>query len=523
MPQGIDAQGVDPRGVDAQGGDPKGGESTGGESTGAGTVTDPRQLFLVVFPPIMLPIFLAVVDSTIVTTALPAMAAAFGEVQRISWVVVGYLVANTIAAPVYGRLGDMLGRRQLMQMAIALFCVASVFCALSVSLPMLVLGRLLQGLGGGGLMTLSQALIGERVPPRQRGHFQGYLAGVIVFASTFGPVAGGFLTEAFGWASVFWVNVPVGLLAMALVRRLPRAERVGGRSSFDGLGLLWLVVCIAPLLLGLDQMQRLAVSRLPLIGVLLAVAVAAAVTLVWHERRLRAPLIPVGLLRDPSIWRANAMAGFSGASLTALVTFLPIYLQVVGGASPSQTGYLMLPFTAGVGVGSIIAGRLISTTGRTALIPGCAFMVTFVAYVVAGLLAPSLSRVELAWLLAAGGFFQGTAMPVAQITVQHLAGPRMLGAAAGSVQLTRSLGSALGVSIVGMVLFLTLASQDSHAATVFADMVEQGRAVMDQLPLQTQAAMQTQIVSGFRAAFFTISMFSASILLLSWTMPLRRA
>jgi MFS family permease len=167
------------------------------------TAVDQRQLFLLVLPPIMLPIFLAVVDSTIVTTALPAMAASFGEVQRISWVVVGYLVANTIAAPVYGRLADMFGRRQLMQMAIGLFCAASVLCALSTSLPMLVLARLLQGLGGGGLMTLSQALIGERVPARQRGHFQGYLAAVIVFASTFGPVAGGFLTEAFGWPSVF--------------------------------------------------------------------------------------------------------------------------------------------------------------------------------------------------------------------------------------------------------------------------------------------------------------------------------
>jgi EmrB/QacA subfamily drug resistance transporter len=487
------------------------------------TVTDQRQLFLLVFPPIMLPIFLAVIDSTIVTTALPAMAASFGQVQRISWVVIGYLVANTIAAPVYGRLADMFGRRQLMQMAICLFCAASALCALSTSLPMLVMARVLQGLGGGGLMTLSQALVGERVPIRQRGHFQGYLAAVIVSGSTFGPVAGGFLTEAFGWSSVFWVNLPVGLLAMVLVRRLPQTNHVGSRASFDGLGLFWLVLCIAPLLLGLDQMQRLAVSRVPLIAGLLAVAVISAIVLVRHEQRIGAPLIPVRLLRDPSIWRANAMAAFSGASLTALVTFLPIYLQVVGGASPSVTGYLMLPFTAGVGIGSIMAGRLISVTGRTALIPGVSFLVTFAAYVAAGVWVADLDRLQLVLLIAAGGFFQGTAMPVAQITVQHLAGPRMLGAAAGSVQLTRSLGSALGVSIVGVVLFATLASSDSHAATVFADMVEQGKSAMNQLPAVAREAMQLQIVSAFRAAFFTISIFSASISLLAWTMPLRRA
>jgi len=485
--------------------------------------TDQRQLFWLVFPPIMLPIFLAVVDSTIVTTALPAMAASFSAVQRISWVVIGYLVANTIAAPVYGRLADMFGRRQLMQMAIGLFCAASVLCALSTGLPMLVMARVVQGLGGGGLMTLSQALIGERVPRRQRGHFQGYLAAVIVIASTIGPAAGGFLTQAFGWRSVFWVNLPVGFLATALVRRLPRASYDGSRASFDGLGLLWLVLCIVPLLLGLDQMQRLVLARVPLIAGLLTVAVFSAVILVRHESQIGAPLIPVRLLRNPSIWRANAMAGFSGASLTSLVTFLPIYLQVVGGASPGVAGYLMLPFTAGVGIGSIMAGRLISVTGRTALIPGNSLLVTFAAYVVAGVLVGHLDRVELAWLIAAGGFFQGTAMPVAQITVQHLAGPRMLGAAAGSVQLTRSLGSALGVSIVGLVLFATLASRDSQAAAVFADMVEQGKSAMEHLPTAAQQAMQSQIVSGFRAAFFTISAFSASISLLAWTMPLRRA
>ncbi|MBE7158312.1 MAG: MFS transporter [Rhodospirillales bacterium] len=471
----------------------------------------------------MLPIFLAVVDGTIVTTALPAMAASFKEVQRISWVVVGYLVANTIAAPVYGRLADMFGRRQLMLMAIGLFCTASVICALSANLPMLVVARVLQGLGGGGLMTLSQALIGERVPQHQRGHYQGYLAAVIVFASTFGPVAGGFLTEAFGWTSVFWVNLPVGLLAMWLVRRLPPTQHVGSRSSFDGLGLVGMILCIVPLLLGLDQMQRLALSRLPVIGGLLAVAVISAAMLIWYERRITAPLIPVGLLRNPSIWRANAMAGFSGGSLTALVTFLPIYLQVVGGASPNVTGYLMLPLTAGVGIGSIFAGRLISITGRTAIIPGLAFLMTFAAYVAAGVLTPWLDRAELAWLIAAGGFFQGTAMPVAQITVQHLAGPRMLGVAAGSVQLTRSLGSAVGVSLVGMVLFATLANQDTHTATVFANMVEQGHAAIDQLSATAQIAIQSQIILGFRAAFFTISVFSASISLLAWTMPLRRA
>jgi MFS family permease len=170
-----------------------------------------RQLFLRVFPPIMLPVFLAVVDQTIVATTLPAMAATFGDVQRISWVVISYLVANTIAAPVYGRLGDLFGRRLLMLISLSIFIIASMLCSLSGDIIELTLARVMQGLGGGGLMTLSQALIGESVPLRERGRFQGYLASVIVCSSTFGPVAGGFLTQLFGWPSVFLINLPLAL------------------------------------------------------------------------------------------------------------------------------------------------------------------------------------------------------------------------------------------------------------------------------------------------------------------------
>jgi MFS family permease len=176
-----------------------------------------RSLFLTVFPSIMLPMFMAALDQTIVATALPAIAGTLGDVERISWVVVSYLVANTIAAPVYGRLGDALGRKRLMFVALGVFIIASLLCAVAPSVLLLSLGRLLQGLGGGGLMTLSQALIAEAVPPRQRGRYQGYLSGMYASAATFGPVAGGWLTQQFGWQSVFLVNLPLGLVAAALV------------------------------------------------------------------------------------------------------------------------------------------------------------------------------------------------------------------------------------------------------------------------------------------------------------------
>ena len=209
----------------------------------------------------MLPMFMAAVDQTIVATALPAIGATLGDIERVSWVVVAYLVANTIAAPVYGRLGDALGRRRMMFGALGVFVAASLFCAASTSVLMLSFARLLQGLGGGGLMTLSQALIAEAVPPRQRGRYQGYLSGMYAAAATFGPVVGGWLTEHYGWRSVFLVNLPLGALAVALVARLPAQPVRGGRLQFDVWGTVLFAAVIAPTLLALERAQRFEPQR----------------------------------------------------------------------------------------------------------------------------------------------------------------------------------------------------------------------------------------------------------------------
>jgi EmrB/QacA subfamily drug resistance transporter len=483
----------------------------------------PRALLLQIFPSIMLPVFLAVIDQTIVATALPAIARSLGEVERLSWIVVAYLVANMVAAPVYGRLADAFGRRRLMLAALAVFIAASALCAVSTSMLMLVAARVAQGFGGGGLMVLSQALIGESVPPRERGHFQGYLSMMIVCGSAFGPVAGGFLTEWFGWRSVFLVNVPLGLIAMLLVRRLPRATRAHhGRHSFDGVGVALLTAFVAPLLIALELAQRLDPRSLPAMAVLTCVAVAALLLLYRQERRSAAPLLPLALMREAAIWRSDAMAGFSGASLVSIVTFLPIYLQVVDGTSPAETGFLMLPLTVGVGLGSFLTGRMISWTGRTAILPSVGLMITFCTMVALGVFSPALTRTEIVWLLGFAAFFQGSAMPVAQVTVQMVAGPRQLGVGAASVHLTRSLGSAFGVALAGTVLFAVLAATDNDTARMFAGMVREGPAAMTHLSPERHAAVRAEIGNAFRAVFLTVSVFSCCISALAWTLPIRR-
>ena len=284
------------------------------------TAPPARSLFRTVVPPIILPVFLAAADGTVVATALPAIAASLGEVENLSWIIVANLIASTVAAPAYGRLADLYGRRRIMVVALCVFMVASVLCALAPTLPLLLTARVLQGLGGGGLMTLAQALLGELVPPRERGSYQGYLSANIVAGATIGPVAGGFITEMWGWHAVFLAYVPLGLIAIALVMRLPKSEPQGVRAGFDLPGMALLTLFIVPLLLAVSQLQRLDPTILPRLGLLLALAGAALAALLWQQKRAKSPLLALPLLKIPAFWRADVMAACSGASLTAMIS-----------------------------------------------------------------------------------------------------------------------------------------------------------------------------------------------------------
>lgn len=499
---------------------PAGDAGAGGVIAEAAAV--PRPSFFRIFFSIMLPMFLAVVDQTIVATALPAIAGTLGGVERISWIVVGYLVATTVAAPVYGRLGDLLGRRRLMIVALIFFMAASLLCALSTSIEMLTAMRVLQGLGGGGLMTLSQALIGEAVPPRERAHYQGYLAAVMVTSSTFGPVAGGFLTEHFGWQSVFLVNLPIGLLAILLALRLPRRAGSGMAFRFDVTGALLFALFVASVLVLLEQVHRFDGALLPLILALAGLAVAALVLLVWRETSAAEPLLPVALLRTATIWRSDALAACHGAMLVSLLTFLPIYLRVVGGASPAETGLLLLPMTAGIGVGAMITGRAVSRTGRTAIFPSLGLIVVVAGLTVVSLWSRHMTPTQLSWFLGFLALFMGTVMGVVQVTIQSAAGAGQLGAAAATVQFSRALGAALGTAAVGAVLFAALATRDPAAAALFGDLLQGDSTRLLALPAETRLVVQGEIADAFCAAFLTVTAFSALALALAWTIPLRR-
>jgi EmrB/QacA subfamily drug resistance transporter len=488
----------------------------------AGPPPSPRSLFFAVFPSIMLPMFLAVVDQTIVATALPSMAASLGDVQRISWIVIAYLIAGTVAAPVYGYYGDLYGRRKAMFVALSVFIVASCLCAAAQSVLTLVLARVAQGLGGGGLMTLSQALIGETVPPRERARYQGYLAAVVVCSSTFGPVAGGLLTQSFGWRSVFFVNVPLGAIAMVLARKLPSKKGMREVRRFDLIGLALFVGFAVPLLVGLERLQTFDPSAIAVSAICAALGVASLLLLLRHERRTPNPLFPVDLIKRPEIWHSDGMAALHGAALVALITFLPIYLRVVHGTSATQTGLLLLPLTAGIGFGSMITGQIVSRTGRTMIVSTIGLAVVTFLLLIQAAFAAHMSALELSTLWGCTALFMGTVMGVVQVTVQNAAGGERLGAAAASVQLSRSVGASFGTALIGMILFARLALIDPDGAHLFSEMVEQGAAVADTLPAARHAIIQTEIAEAFRAAFLTIAAFTAGAGLLALTNPAKR-
>jgi MFS family permease len=436
--------------------------------------------------------------------------------------VVSYLIASTIAAPIYGRLGDAFGRRRLMFAALAIFILASLLCAAAPTIELLTLARVVQGLGGGGLMTLSQALIGEAIPPRERARYQGYLAAVAVSANTFGPVAGGYLTQHFGWQSVFLINLPVGVIAVLLTRKLE--NRVPEKSNWrpDPLGLLWFTMFVTTTLLTLEQAQHVDRSAVPLLGGLFAAAVVSLVLLVRQERRAPSPLIPLSLLGLPAIWRSDALAACQGAALVSLITFLPIYLEVVRGLSPAETGLLLVPLTIGIGTGSLLTGRLVSKTGRTTVFPIFGLALVTVALVTLAMSAPTLSTAALGWLLLGLGLFMGTVMGVVQVTVQYAAGSMRLGEAAASVQFSRSIGAAFGTALVTAALFAVLSMKNPEAARLFAAMTEHGAHLPSNLPASQQADVQAVIADAFRIAFLSIAAFTGAGFFLALSIPVRR-
>lgn len=468
----------------------------------------------------MLPLFIGIMDQTIVATALPTIAARLGNVDLIAWVVAGYLIATAIAAPVYGRVGDAFGRRRMMVVALSVAIAGSVLSALSASIEMLIAARFIQGIGGGGLITLSHALIGQSVAPRDRARYQGYLATVAVTASTVGPVVGGLLTQSFGWRSIFVFNIPFLILGVALVLRLPPRTTPFERFRFDFPGLLLLAVFVTSLLIFVQQTRRLD-SIDPVFASVLAVIAAVSITLLFlRERRASTPLLPLPLLRNPNIWRCNAIAFFHGALFVSLISFIPLYMRAVRGAGASEIGLFMVPMTIGVGIGSSIVGQLVGRTGRTALFPSIGMPVVILLVVLLSVISDALSSIELTWYLGMVSLFLGSVMGVVQVTVQIESG-KLLGTAVAALQLSRSLGAATGTALVGTVLFAALALAGTEVSSDLRAVLQGSETALAALGEDATQTIRANVAVAFHSVYVTLAGFGVITALMAWTMPRR--
>lgn len=482
----------------------------------------PKAGFLTIFPSIMLPMFMAMIDQTIVASALPAIGSDLGRLEMIAWVVVAYLIAAAISAPVTGRLGDAFGRRKLLIIALFISMAGGLMCALSTSLEMLIASRVLQGLGGGGLMATSQALIGQSVAARERARYQGYIASIAVTASMMGPVVGGFLTEFFGWRSIFLLNLPLGLLAAFLVMRLPPRKGPRDPFRFDWVGLVLFSVFVWSLLTALDQVRPPFDAGQSYALWLGLVAIFALIALIWYERRIKNPLLPLPILRNPSIWRSDVLTMCHGAFLVSLITFMPIYFRAVREMSASEIGLLMLPLTVCLGLGSFITGQLVSRTGATAIMPSIGMPIASIMILILSFYAHEMSTFTVSVLLGVVSIFLGTVMGVVHVTVLSEASSKVLGAASGLIQLSRSLGAATGTAIVGIVLFSVVLSLVPELSGDLSRILQNaGTDEAGALAPSLAISGREAISHAFGYVFMVIGGFGILGSIIAWTIPRR--
>src|SRR4051812_41131671 len=416
-----------------------------------------RAEFLNLFVAVFLPMFMAAVDQTLLATATPAIAGSLGGLRDTSWIAVGYLLASATIVPVYGRHGDYRGRRDMLLVALGVFTVGSIACGAAQTMPQLVAARILQGLGGGGLMTLSQALIGELVPPRERARFQGYFALVFTAASVTGPVVGGIVVSNASWRWLFLANLPLAAFAAWRLARLPKGEKhAPAVRGADLPGHVFFAVGALCTLFWLTSGgHRFAWGSAPSLA-LLATGVVALALLWRQERRHPAPFLPIELLHERTVALSVVVVALFASCLFAVVFFLPVYLQLGHEMSAQGSGLLLLPVTAGMVTGSLTSSRILGYTGKPHWIPVVGLSLSSAA-LFALALAPANQALIGSFAFVMGAGF-GCVMPTTQVTLQTVAGRERLGVVTALMALARSTGGAAGAALFGAVAFALMPS-----------------------------------------------------------------
>jgi EmrB/QacA subfamily drug resistance transporter len=406
----------------------------------------------VAFWAIVLAMLPAVLDQTILATALPTIASELGRLADVSWVVTAYVVAAAATAPLWGRVGDRQGRKRVLEVSLALFLVTSAVCGGSQSLWMLIVARAIQGAAAGGLMSLAQAAVGDLVSPRERGRYQGYIMAVFAVAASVGPLLGGLLVQHASWRWVFYVNLPIGAVALAgLHRRLPAADLAASRSRLDLPGAALLVAGAGALMLAcIWGGQRYAWDS-PQIVALLAAFVLATGLLILSTRRTADPIVPLSLIGNRPVALASIALFLLTATMFSITVFVPLFLQTTTGATPTQAGLALIPMMVGITVSTNLAGRRIQRTGRYKAFPLAGLCIISAALLGMAVVVEHPSRISTGIALLLFGLGFGMVGQVLITAVQNSVDRSQLGLAMAVTGFFRALGGAVGAAALGAV------------------------------------------------------------------------
>jgi EmrB/QacA subfamily drug resistance transporter len=506
------------------------GRRSGAEGRRSGA--EGRRSILIVFTGLMLVLLMAALDQTIVSTALPTIVGDLGGLNHISWVVTAYLLAQTVVTPVYGKLGDLYGRKIMLQVALVVFLIGSALCGAAQSLTELILFRALQGLGGGGLMVGAMAAIGDVVPPRDRGRYQGMFGAVFGLASVIGPLLGGLFTTSLTWRAIFYVNLPIGVLAFgALAKTLPsrsdyehhRIDYLGAATLAAALSAIVLVCTLGGTSYGWGS---------PVIIGLGALSIVLVATFVLIERRAAEPVLPPRLFANRVFSVTSAIGLVVGFALFGSVTYLPLFLQVVGGASPTGSGLQILPLMGGLLITSISSGQIISRTGKYKPFPIAGTAIMVVGLGLLSTMDAHTTRLAASAFMFVLGLGLGLVMQVLVLAVQNAVDYRDLGVATSGATLFRSIGGSVGTAVLGSIFSNRLSAElrsslpASATGSLSGGVAHLSSSALKKLPPPIHSIYLTAFSSALSTVFVVAAVVAAIAFLLSWALeqrPLRES
>ncbi len=441
-------------------------------------------------------LLLGALDQTIVSTALPTIVADLGGVEHLSWVVTAYILASTIAAPLYGKLGDLYGRRLMVFVSVGLFLAGSVLCGMAGSMLFLILARALQGLGGGGLFVLALSIVGDVVQPQDRGKIQGVFATVFGASSVIGPLLGGWFVQAYSWPWIFYINLPIGLIALTgfALGFHAQTTRVSHRIDWEGaialmlaLGSLVLITSLGGRSLPWGSNQILA---------LIAICVTASFAFVQAERRAAEPVLPLSLFRENVFWVTSIIGFVAGAAMFGAITFMPLYMQLARGATPTASGLQLIPMTAGIVAASTLAGRYMGKTQRYRILPFIGMSILSAGMIGLSLLTATTPAVLVGLAVALVGIGMGCIFPVVMTAVQNAVPRDVIGTATAASLMFRQIGGSLAVAFFGALFAWRLGLSGA-----LPEGMAVGPQMMADMPPALKAGLATAVTDALHPIF----------------------